>query len=208
MFRELRFATVKKSLESSGFQYLWRLWNFPTYKTQSQLSKTMTDTHYYELNGLRITITRVMYEWKCIDRRFCRVQRNDSSLRINCLAAVRWIDMWRHRPTSRTLKPSTRVQLIGKRTGRILWETGFQWRQVLGFFFALRAWHYSVRVTAPSNFNLGRRGGRVRRGGGRVGRGGEWGLREGRGGAKGTAKRRFYDIRKILKFSLTNWVEK
>ena len=49
----------------------------------------MTDTHYYKLNGLRVTITRVMYEWKCNDRRFCKVLRNDSSLRINCLAAVR-----------------------------------------------------------------------------------------------------------------------
>ena len=67
----------------------------------------MTDTHHYELNGLRVTITRVMYEWKCNDRRCCKVLRNNSSLRINCLAAVR-------------------VQFIGKNTGRILRETGFQ----------------------------------------------------------------------------------
>lgn len=49
----------------------------------------MTDTHYYELNGLRVTITRVMYEWKCNDRRFCKVLRNDSSLQIHSLAEVR-----------------------------------------------------------------------------------------------------------------------
>lgn len=53
----------------------------------------MTDTHYYELNGLRVTITRVMYEWKCNDRRFCKVLRNDSSLQIHCLAEVRSVDV-------------------------------------------------------------------------------------------------------------------